>query len=66
MKKSPPTPTTPAAPAPPEREAAGVACPSCACPHAPVLWTRAKPWGRVRRRECRACQKQFTTVEKFQ
>jgi len=47
----------------PEDAAHGVRCPSCGCPHAPVIYTRHGLGRTFRRRECRACGRRFGTTE---
>jgi len=45
-------------------EPRGILCPRCGCTHFRVLYTRAKPGGRImRRRECRHCGRRVTTWE---
>ncbi len=43
----------------------GLHCRTCHCRHLFVVYTRARPGGRiVRRRECRHCGTRLTTVER--
>jgi transcriptional regulator NrdR family protein len=43
----------------------GLRCPKCGCAHWRVIYTRARPGGRlVRRRECRNCGKGVITTER--
>ena len=45
-------------------EEKGIRCPKCGCRHFYVLYTRAIPGGRLRRRrECRHCGRRVTTSE---
>jgi len=46
------------------KERRGLECPRCGCGHFRVLYTRAKPGGKLlRRRECRHCGRRITTYE---
>lgn len=46
-----------------DEQPAGVRCPSCACAHCPVYYTREKLGHTMRVRECRHCGRRFTTRE---
>lgn len=45
------------------RPPVGVPCPKCGCCDTRVYYTRRRPRQVMRRRECRACGKKFTTRE---
>lgn len=45
------------------RPTIGLPCPKCGCCDTRVYYTRRRPKQIMRRRECRACGKRFTTRE---
>jgi transcriptional regulator NrdR family protein len=46
--------------------ARGIECPTCACRHFRIVYTRRGHGGQlVRRRECRHCGRRVTTIEKL-
>jgi len=48
-----------------DEEQRGLRCRDCGCRHFRVIYTRARPGGRlVRRRECRHCGRRMTTWER--
>lgn len=49
----------------PEQEPpSGVQCPNCGCSHAPVYYTRQRLNKTVRVRQCRNCNRRFSTTER--
>ncbi|MFI4860249.1 MAG: hypothetical protein ACIAXF_06160 [Phycisphaerales bacterium JB063] len=64
MPDDQPRPRSTPSSAAPAAEQRGIICRQCGCGHFYVLYTRAKPGGRImRRRECRHCGKRVTTWE---